>query len=68
MELFVTLINGFILPNVTKNFLLDVEQVLDPPLQVTQQCKMNYKNYKNCINPLSVNFTKWSNTIKQFVG
>ena len=21
-----------------------------------------------CINPLSANFTKWSNTLKQFVG
>ena len=21
-----------------------------------------------CINPLSANFTKWSNTLKQFIG
>ena len=24
--------------------------------------------YKNFLNPLSANFTKWSNTLKQFVG
>ena len=26
------------------------------------------KGYNPCINPLSANPTKWSNTLKQFVG
>ena len=26
------------------------------------------KGYKNFLNPLSANFTKWSNTLKQFLG
>ena len=25
-------------------------------------------NYKNHFNPLSANFAKWSNTLKEFVG
>ena len=35
-------------------------------------CSQTYKNILpkkiNKINPFSANFTKWSNTIKQFVG
>ena len=34
----------------------------------TQNLYTHIKSYLTCINPLSANPTKWSNTLKQFVG
>ena len=33
-------------------------------VDVTNKCNL----IKDCVNPLSAKFTKWSNTLKQFVG
>ena len=33
-----------------------------------QSFTFNYVSYEDVLNALSANFTKWSNTLKQFVG
>ena len=46
---------------ITKRSMLDVAAALDPPL-------VSYISEPVHFNPLGANPTKWSNTLKQFVG
>ena len=50
----------------------EIVEIMESSVQYTPRCRSQQTSKMNdlatIVNPLSANFTKWSNTLKQFVG
>ena len=50
----------------------EILEIMESSVQYTPRCRSQQTSKMNglatIVNPLSANFTKWSNTLKQFVG
>ena len=53
-------------PRQKRNYLFPADSIFRKSISLSRRGRENYGN--GFFNPFSANFTKWSNTLKQFVG